>query len=141
MPTFEAVAAATVEARIFLARVRPRRLKTDAGREVSTMELAQGLVRRAALEHAVIEGVRPTEIVCQDCAAIVKVKPQGVVPKRCGPCAVREGNAASYRRYRAKWEAHPARLARLARKGVFPEIDREAANTIAVVLAAKGGPS
>jgi len=82
---------ATVEARRFLAGVKPRRLRTDGGRQITTAQLAENLVRRAALEHAVVPGKRPTEVLCKDCKGLIRVKPSGHVPKLCAACRPKRG--------------------------------------------------
>jgi hypothetical protein len=80
----EIVAEATAAgARRFLARVKERTLKTTAGRTITTKELAEALVTRADLEHAIVEGTRPKEILCSVCKVPVKVARKGPVPDHC----------------------------------------------------------
>ena len=82
----EIVAEATVEARRFLARVKPRTLRTDKGRVITTAELAESLVKRADLEHAFVKGARPKTILCAECKKVVMVARIGPVPRRCKTC-------------------------------------------------------
>lgn len=83
----EVVHGATVEARSFLARVKPRSLKTDAGRVVTTDEVAKSLVRRAELEHAVLPGgPRPAVVVCDTCHTPFNARKRGPVPTTCDNC-------------------------------------------------------
>jgi hypothetical protein len=84
--TTETIAAATVEARRFLARVKPRTLRTDTGRAVTTTEIAEGLVKRADVESAVLPGKRPTEILCGRCKVPVVVAKRGKIPQWCRVC-------------------------------------------------------
>jgi hypothetical protein len=102
--TLEQVALATIEARIFLDRVRPRTLKTDGGRIVTTEEVARALVRAAQLEHAVLPGKRPRNIIC-GCGALVKVSQTGSLPTQCQRCRVKN-NTARINKYR---QANPGR--------------------------------
>jgi hypothetical protein len=103
----ETLAAATVEARRFLTRVKPRTLRTEKGRVVTTTEIAENLVRRADLEHAVLPGKRPATIFCADCKTTVNVAKRGPIPDRCRTCArrwlaemVRAADPAKHRAYR-----------------------------------------
>jgi hypothetical protein len=122
----ELVADATVEARRFLARVKPRTLKTDKGRVVTTAELAEALVRRAEIEHAVVEGTRPREILCVDCKAVaIKLASRGKPSKRCDKC--REARRLELRRKRE----HDGDLAKLQKRRAYyaATVDRRRAET------------
>lgn len=74
------IADATVEARRFLARVKPRTLRTESGKIITTGDIAEALVRRAALESAVLPGKRKQ---CVDCRGPFA---QGKVGIRCRSC-------------------------------------------------------
>lgn len=117
----ETLAAATVEARVFLGRVKPRKFKTlgadgkPTGKEATTEELARGLVKRAELEHAVVPGRRPKSILCADCKRMVPVADAGSIPKRCVRC-------------RKDRQMHQARLA--ARRHVDAGLVEESAQAV-----------
>lgn len=52
-------------------------------------EALRGLAKLHEIEHAVAEGVRPKEIVCEVCGNLVPVCGSGQLPKRCAEtCAV-----------------------------------------------------
>ena len=53
------------------------------GRYVDGAEALKGLARVQELEHAVDDGVRPSEAVCTNCGKMVKVAKGGAIPKVC----------------------------------------------------------
>lgn len=67
---------------------RTRLLKTDKGDIVTQGQLLQGLLKKAEIEAAVVDGRRPEFISCATCRAVVPVKRRsGTIPKRCKACS------------------------------------------------------
>lgn len=67
-------------------RPGPRLLSGRTGEAVEPEKLARNLITVAVLEHAVVDGKRPAEVLCADCRAPVKVRARGPVPEKCITC-------------------------------------------------------
>lgn len=68
---------------------RARLLKTESGRVVTHGEVMAGLLTRAEIEVAVVDGKRPEWIACAVCKVPVKVvHSTGFVPKMCKQCVM-----------------------------------------------------
>ena len=124
---YQLLADSTVEARRFLASVRQRTLRTASGKPITTTDLAEALVKRAELEHAIVKGKRPSSIVCasKKCGVVVKVKKKGPVPAMCRGCA----RAEQTRKQRAKRPRTEAQKAKdVARSKAYKKADPARAN-------------
>ncbi len=77
---------AIVEARRFLARVKPRTLKIIGGGETTTTALNESLFVRSVILAPAVVNTRPKTIRCKDCRTVVNVGKKGLVPIRCKKC-------------------------------------------------------
>lgn len=90
-PICEAIAAPVVAARgpapLQARGGRARLLKTESGRVVTHGEVVAGLLARAEIEVAVVDGKRPEWIACEVCRVPVKVThANGNLRRKCKAC-------------------------------------------------------
>lgn len=78
-------------------RGKARLLKTDTGKTVTHGQVLQGLLTKAEIEAAVIDGRRPPVVFCEKCNTLVKASCRGPIPRLCAACRKHEWRAERQR--------------------------------------------